>query len=367
MPHIDAERLRQLPQQAGLTWYSLLFGADQVQEGLGELRLWVLPEFPRLLGWTPEEGESPVKATFHMLADMASDPEFAGYRPAAIRTNDPALAAELRTYLDGVIEVPDAPAEQVNQEALDAAGFNSLEQMLMRLVMDQLQELGDASLEALQEILGMSADDLEPTMRPLLSGKTDVARVRAFAEAARDLYQAQPWTCLDGHNLFRIESPKPMKGLQYFNVMGQEREQFGLAFFRSKQQREDMEQLGPAMFFDSSGDAEVWSLTYEPFEDLQLGDADTWERYDLPESGEGLYPVPVKYSGIDGPVRPQAKRLAFIEGVARAVAAVIKAGPNAEAVWSISVPTAEGERTFRLRLVDGGWINRERSGRLTSG
>jgi tetratricopeptide (TPR) repeat protein len=259
------------------------------------------------------EGDGDEAAMLSALFEMGTSMKFAGYRPRALRVQDERLAASLEAALDGLditVEVaPDLPA-------LDE----------VRAVM--AAEVGDDIPSALDA----------PGVTP--------ERLRAFADAARQFYDAAPWRHLDDGDLIRVEAPRAGKGLTLVVVMGSAGRQFGLAFFSSVDRyRAMMEGRPPGEVFTRGGE---WAVYFSPGWETSFGDLDAWSRHGLPLVSDRAYPTAIRLDP-RGPRRPDAGRLAYLEGLLRTLAATTEAEMDSGR-WSHTVPTADGSVEYTLTL-----------------
>src|SRR5262249_5067591 len=62
-----------------------------------------------------------------------------------------------------------------------------------------------------------------------------VDQLRAFADAAADFFRAAPWRQLTNEDLIVAKAPQIPKAMRHVCVLGNAGEQFGLAFFESRQ------------------------------------------------------------------------------------------------------------------------------------
>lgn len=235
-----------------------------------------------------------------------------GYRPGRVVTDEPGAAAELRAAL--------AP---LNIEVVEQSG----------------------SIEALDapraEFRRFSAEESglpEPTD---VKGVT-LAHLRAFAEAAQEFHRAAPWKHLLDEDLIEIDSAGIGKAFRCAAVLGAAGTECGLAFFSSPEQYERLSEDPDA--FDEG----TWSILFGGLGEMAPDEGDLWVEHALPADGDLGYPVFVLMS----PTvlkRPDAKALAFGEGVLRAIAQTSEKELD-RGRWSKSVPTIEGERTYEFSL-----------------
>ncbi len=248
------------------------------------------------------------------LIDLAL--RFAGTRPARLEVSDRALAGEIVGALGDrelVVKVsPDIP-----------------------LVKDRVRQMAEFA----------EGRPLPPDA--LRARGVTVERMRAFAVAASEFYQAAPWRHLSDEDLIRIEAPAVDRGLSHFTVLGAAGQTFGLGFFASPREFERIqEDADPGAFLGRRG---KWSLLCGPIDEMPFGDVDLWEEHELPVASPSAYPVAIWF-GPDGELRrPGAPMLADIEAILRALARTSENEID-QGRWSHDVPTADGPRTVTLAI-----------------
>jgi len=178
------------------------------------------------------------------------------------------------------------------------------------------------------------------------SGVT-VERMRAFAGAARQFYEAAPWRHLSDEDLIRIEAPTVDRGLSFVTVLGAASNTFGLGFFSSPREFEQVQgDADPEAFLGRRG---KWSLLYGPVDEMPFGDVDLWEDHELPVAGRSAYPVAMWF-GPDGELRrPGVRTLTQIEAILGALACTSEDEID-RGRWSHDVATADGPRTVTLSV-----------------
>jgi tetratricopeptide (TPR) repeat protein len=219
------------------------------------------------------------------------------------------------------------------------------------------QALGDASVAVtvVKELAVLKAvlADLGSHMRgkPLPPDAMDgsgvtVDRMHAFASAAHDFYRAAPWRHLSDEDLVHVES-SIVKELRHLTVLGGAGQTFGVGFYQTPKEFEALfDSSDPETYFERHG---KWAILYGPVSDMSFRDADLWEEHGLPVAGDQAYPVAVWF-GPGGEVRrPDARTLADMEGVLRALAATTEDEID-QGRWSKDVQTADGPRTVTLCL-----------------
>jgi tetratricopeptide (TPR) repeat protein len=207
-----------------------------------------------------------------------------------------------------------------------------------------------AELPELRQVTNGLAADLardDPRPSPLVGAGVTVERLRAFARAARELYASPVWRHLTGYDLAEVEAPK-VEGFRCFILSRRGRASLrGLMFFPS---RADYDQLTMNL---EPGSARTlpkpfWALEYEPAWTTPPSDLDLWERFGLPWAGEDRCPVAYLMNPEEAQ-RPDARQLAFLEGVLAALAATSE--PELDSGrWKKTVSTADGEMQLILFL-----------------
>lgn len=322
MLNLQIERLRQLPQRAGETWQAALFRMPMwAKDDDGEpMRPWAAMCVSTRTGLVgPAEPRPPAERSprlvLESLVGLATGKQ-GGYRPSRLEVNQPEVAAELAPLLADIgVEV----VEQTELGTLDSA----------------LRDMA-------KHFLGGRDDPAA-----LLVRGVRIEHLCAFAQAAKEFYEAAPWRHLSNEDLLELVSPKPDKGLGFATVMGAGGREFGLAFFESRQQRNRMfEVADPRSFLAQRG---VWSFTYESIIDLPLGDADVWEDHGLAVAGDNAYPLLARFGPGPTVSRPTPKQWAFVEGLLRALARTTEPEMD-RGRWSKSVQTIAGQTEYVLTL-----------------
>ena len=251
------------------------------------------------------------------LAEMGTSAKLAGYRPRAVRVSDTRLAGLLRDELADL------------GIAVDLADD-------LPAVRHFVEALAEASVET-------------PVPAALDAPGVTPARLAAFADAARRFFDAAPWRHLDDGDLIEIEEPKAGRGLSLFGVMGKAGEVFGLGFFSSVAQYRAI--LAEAPVDEILEDGGEWAVYFSPAWETAFGDLDAWDALGLPLASGDAYPTAIRLDTQRGPQRPDAGRLAYLEGVLRVLAETSETEMDTGR-WSRTVPTAEGEQTYVLTLPD---------------
>jgi tetratricopeptide (TPR) repeat protein len=318
-------RFKRLPQRAGEVW----------QGGIVRFPIWAEnpadPDGPPLrptgaiwvslrtglvhaaLAKAGEEATSELALATLLEFGLKRAKELEG-RPARIEVRDPvlrdALAAPLAALDTGIVVVEDQPAVR---DALRT--------------FEEEDEGGDP-MPGLMESPGMSTE-----------------RVRAFADAAALFYAAQPWDQLASEDLIAVESEQVPRDLRFACVLGQTSELRGVSFYDSRRAFERL--------FDEAGDhlagAGTNGVTFDRIDGLPFADVDAWQDHGLPVAAPDAYPL-VGDLGLDGSVRrPDARALAFSEGLLRALATATEDELDA-GTWQARVETFDGPLDLRLSL-----------------
>ena len=171
--------------------------------------------------------------------------------------------------------------------------------------------------------------------------------LRAFAEAAKEFYDAAPWRYLSSEeDILRIESQTPLPDLRYVSVMGMGGIEYGLAFFPSLGSIERMAEMGPEEFFTKHSG---WSVDFDAIDMLPFRDADLFLDAGFPVAGPRAYPIAKQFGPRLKVHRPNAAVLAFFEGMLRALAGTSEAEMDMGR-WTKTAATSDGPREFVLTL-----------------
>ena len=218
--------------------------------------------------------------------------------------------------------------------------------------------LGDAELEvvvlpALQRI-AQEVDDVicaelggPPPPGALDAPDVTEERMRAFADAASRLHGRAPWNDVGPEDLIVVEQPPPPDGMACFAVSDEEGGPC-LEFYSSPGQfgaAADDEGEDPADDDPSLG----WRLDYGRIDQLPVYDVELWADRGLPVAGPAAYPVLIKPIGFREFRRPEGDRLAFVEGLLRALADTTEDEIDS-GTWTHTVDTADGRVTYRLLM-----------------
>ncbi|MCC6357042.1 MAG: hypothetical protein IT577_24415 [Verrucomicrobiae bacterium] len=262
----------------------------------------------------PEPSETRSAAlVLRALADLAHS-DGVGYRPGRLEVSQADIAGGLRTLL--------AETELVERPQLD---------VLDRIRADMAEYLrkGDQDPAALG-----------------VNGVT-IGHLRAFAAAAREFYEAAPWRHLEDADLVEVIAPQPPDGLGLASVMGAGGREYGLGFFWTRRQHDQLMATGdPRSLMTKRG---VWSLTFGSVEDIPVSDADLWEEADLPLAGQAAHPFLAHFGSGMRAKRPTPKAWAFVEGLLRALARTTEQEMDTGR-WTKPVETIDGPCEYELAL-----------------
>ena len=193
----------------------------------------------------------------------------------------------------------------------------------------------------------------------LTGAGVNLERVAALARAADSFLAAPGWRHLAADDLLRIEAPHAeatlgcatlchtgdisIPQLSFFA----DHKKFLAAFAEDSEEEDGREDDEEA---EDEGSVGAWLVGFQPPWAAPASDLDLWEREGLPWVGDGLLPVVafVEYGGIR---RPDARQLAFFEGVFAALAATTEADLDTGR-WEKQVATVDGEIRFVLSLPD---------------
>src|SRR4051812_25607937 len=214
-PHID--RIRRLRKSRGEVWQGAIVRVPQwvVEEGQSPVRPIVAVWFGMNSGRINTSAlRKPAERNPSMLLDaMAGEggggQGMPGIRPEKLIVGDELIAEYLRTELGSEVEV---------EVQSDLQGIDS--------VMHHMRQ----NLPASSSYGFLKDSEVTPQ------------RLRAFAEAAAEFYQAAPWQHLIDEDLIRVESPAPREELSHISIMGAGGTAYGFAFFRSPAQHVELEQ-----------------------------------------------------------------------------------------------------------------------------
>ena len=316
-------RFKQLPQRSNEIW----------QGGLVKLPAWVdnpvdpdgPPYRPTGALWIslrtgvpylafPEEGEVgnadlALKALIEF--GLKESKKLAG-RPSIVQVRDTrladALSASLSALNTSVVLVEEMPAVAEALHSLEAAAG------------------GGRRHAGLLEGTGVTVDQM-----------------RAFAEAAAAFFGAAPWRHLTNEDLIVAKGPQVPKAMRHLCVLGNAGEQFGIAFFESRQAFERIYSRAGLVPRRAVG------VTYGPIDDLPFADVDLWEDLNLPVVNPRAYPLAADLAS-DGTMRRlNAKELTAAEALLRVLAQTTEDELDS-GLWRREVETSAGSVTLELSL-----------------
>jgi tetratricopeptide (TPR) repeat protein len=209
-----------------------------------------------------------------------------------------------------------------------------------------------ADLPAVDQVLRTMEEqtsDRPPLPEALEAPGVTVERMRAFAEAARDFYEAAPWQHLSDEDLVHVEAPTVAPGLRHLTVLGAAGTTFGVGFFGSRRDFEAVHvSSDPSALLGRAG---KWTVLYGSVDEMPFGDADLWDAQRLPVAGPSAYPVAMWF-GPEGQLRrPRARELADLTALLRALGRTSEAEID-RGRWTHQVPAHDGPVTVTLAIPD---------------
>jgi len=219
-----------------------------------------------------------------------------------------------------------------------------------------MRTLGDAhltftvsrDLRAVKQVLARYGETIGGAALPpdaLDTPGVTIERMRAFGEAAKRFYLAAPWRYLTDEDLIHVEAPAAEQGLRHLTVLGGGGQVFGLGFFETPEDFEAVQaDPDPETFMQARS---RWAVWYGPIEDMPFGDADLWEDSGLPVAGDQAYPVALRIGPNAKVARPDARVLAYLEGLLLALAEASE-GEIDQGRWTRQVQSLDGPKTFTL-------------------
>lgn len=192
---------------------------------------------------------------------------------------------------------------------------------------------------------GGDPGDPEDAPPGILTGEgVTLAQVQAFAQAAVSYQAAAPWRFLGTRDTLHVEEPAGTDPQLRFFLLNRSRKNRSILFFRDLAEREAFVETGEVL-------NDPWALFLIPIWEIPASDADLWERHGLPRAGEDqLCPQPFFWRAGET-ARPDARRLAWLEGLLRALAASSEDDMDSGR-WEKEVPTHLGPLRFVLSLPD---------------
>lgn len=320
--NFQMERLKQLPLLPQMQWQGSMF----------RMPAWVPNEQQKLYRpwsaiWvnvmTHKMSEPSMDSLEHKdlsvaldgLIQFACDKKLAGHRPGTIEVNDSQLADYLQEQL------ADTGITVIYREKLP--GFDAM-----------LAELAKH----------MSGGKLLPNALSVKHITLD--RMRSFAEAAAEFYDAEPWRNLCDMDMVQIESPFVDPLLRYATILGNGGITYGIAFYDSIK---FFEQFAAGGGMDAIKKSSYWTLFFGGIDELPFGDADLWEDNLLPAASDQAYPLAMCFEPKGKFRRPGPDILSFMEGLLRAFAQTTEDEIDSGR-WQKTVRTFDGDMTFTLAL-----------------
>ena len=289
-----------------------------------------------IISATPAEAHDPASLMDAFLDFGSKNRKVREGRPARIEVRDAAMGAFIKASLgDDELEVtvrPDLP--RIDEEVTE----------LIRA------ESQDAQIPGVLDAPGV-----------------DVDRLRAFADAARLCYARQVWHDIGPEDLVVIESPAAPDGMAGFAAsFGGGEPKFQFYASRAQFDRlhgggdddfehddddgddpdEDADRLERDLAEDNAG---TWRAEFVRLHELPIPDVSPWADLGLPVAAADAYPVVAKAIGDDEFTRPDRARLAFLEGLFRALAETTESELDAGR-WRREVPTADGAVVYQFAI-----------------
>lgn len=290
---IAVARFKRLPQRSNETW----------QGGLVTLPMWVAnPDDPDGPPYRPS-GAIWVSLSSGLLHLALPEDGRSASADLALRAllEFGSKHAKSLTGRPSVLQVRDQEIAQALSESM--AGLDT-----RLVVVDELPAVREAMF-ALEESSpgGRLPGALE-------GAAVTVEQLRSFAEAAADFYRAAPWRQLSNDDLLLAESEAVPRGMRHFVVLGAGGQQFGLAFFESRQAFERT--------IEGDGDPPRRScgVTFGAIDELPFADVDAWEALQLSSAGPDAFPLAVEFSDDGGVRRFDANELSAAEVLLRTIA-----------------------------------------------
>ncbi len=193
-------------------------------------------------------------------------------------------------------------------------------------------------------IAGIAPPDPRPG--PLTGEGVTVERLRSFALAAARFYSSSCVRQLTNEDLIRIEAPEAGETLRYASISSQGSEGTGLWLFEDD---DDFECLleGEIEELLEEGYG-FWILAFDQPWTAPPEDVEVWERHGLAWV-DGTRCPNACFATAESIQRPDARQLAFLEGLLAALAVTEEADLDAGR-WEKQVETVEGSVRFVLTL-----------------
>ena len=317
-------RFKQLPQRSNEIW----------QGGLVKLPAWV--DNPRDPAGPPYRPTGALWVSLRTGLLHAAFPEEgnAGNADVALRALIEFGLKESKRLAGrpSIVQVRDARLAEALSESMTALNTSVM-------VLEELPAVTEAlqSLEA-----AASGGHRQPGM--LEATGVTVNQLCAFAEAAAVFFQAAPWRHLTNEDLIVARASQIPKAMRHVCVLGNAGEQFGIAFFESRQAFERIyRDAGPYL------PRRAFGVTYGPIDDLPFADVDVWEALNLPIVGPRAYPLAADLV-YDGTMRRlNAKELSAAEALLRALAQTTEDELDS-GTWRHEINTYAGAVAVELSL-----------------
>lgn len=237
-------------------------------------------------------------------------------RPARVRVAD----AEVARILEDLLESQEVEVEVVARLA-------------------HLPEVMDAL------IAGIAPPDPRPG--PLTGEGVTVERLRSFAQAAARFYTSSCWRHLSADDLIEVEAPEVEESFRNFIMTRQASGPSALWFVSEV---DGPEAILAGAIERLTGGVGLWMLGFDLPWTAPPEDVDLWERHGFPWAGGDRCPV-VCLTGEEVVERPDARQLAFFEGLLAALAATFEEDLDTGR-WEKTVLTPDGPVRFVLSLPD---------------
>ena len=233
--------------------------------------------------------------------------------PRQVQVRDPKLAIELKDVIgpSGVDVVVRESLPMLDEAIAGMADFG---------------KFGGKPKPALLDVPGMTLDHLI-----------------AFAEAAREFYQAKPWQHLLDEDLIAIESPAGPPGTLFTQVLGAAGNTFGLGFVDSRKAHENI------LAGKGLPRGPVWNLLFGDIDRIPYDDGEIWERYNLPHAGPGAYASFIRHKTVKGFDYPTPDQLIWAEGLLLAIAATTEEELDG-GHWEKTVETFNGAAIYTFSM-----------------
>lgn len=269
-----------------------------------------------------------------------------------LRPSDDHLAAALEAligFIDKWFDGQFVPTQiEVRSKELADYLHDSLRGLGVRIQVKQRCKALDAAVRELRQAFGGDS----PALRGLVAVRgmtTD--RLRAFAEAGAEFYQAAPWQHLSDIDILAIEAPKPPAAMRFASVLGTGGTLFGLGLYPKRAVVDQFMRAADRCDVDADLTRGFAQVTFDDPIELAPDDLKLWDDHAFPLAAPDAYPTAVKHLGGGKSKRPSPRELAFLEGLLRALAATSEDEIDTGR-WEKQVITHDGPTTYRLALPD---------------